>query len=65
VPRTTGCAIRRPVDAEPENIKLLDGRGEPTLIFESTLADIFRKFDLVVSNTIDFKEFKAFLDIVG
>ena len=34
-------------------------------MFEATIADIFKKFDLVVNNTIDFKEFKGFTDILG
>ena len=29
------------------------------------LGDIFKKFDLVISNTIDFKEFKALYEIIG
>ena len=59
VPRTTGCAIKRPADAdEQERVEnLLDENGQPTDLFNSTIADIFRKFDLVISNTIDFKEF--------
>lgn len=65
VPRTTGCAIRRPVDAEPEMVRLIGPNGEPTELFDSTLSDIFRKFDLVISNTIDFKEFKGLYDIIG
>ena len=34
-------------------------------MFRSTVIDIFKKFDLVISNTIDFKEFKALYDIIG
>jgi hypothetical protein len=65
VPRTTGCAIRRPNDAQPENVQLLDQSGRATELFESTIADIFRKFDLVITNTMDFKEFKGLYDIIG
>jgi hypothetical protein len=65
VPRTTGCAIRRPLEAQAEGIRLLDGEGNPSELFESTVADIFRKFDLVISNTIDFKEIKGLYDIIG
>jgi hypothetical protein len=35
------------------------------ILFESTISDIFNKFDLVVNNTIDFKEFKGFTEIIG
>lgn len=65
VPRTTGCAIGRPLNTESEIIKLLDENGIMTPIFKSTVSDIFKKFDLVISNTIDFKEFKGFYDIIG
>ena len=65
VPRTTGCALKRPANAEPENIRLLNDKGEPHPLFLSTINDIFRKFDLVISNTIDFKELKALFEILG
>jgi hypothetical protein len=64
-PRSTGCAIKRPSSADPENIRLLDERGNPTEMYISTLIDIFKKFDLVISNSIDFKEFKALFEIIG
>jgi hypothetical protein len=65
VPRTTGCAVRRSDGAEVENIKLIGSNKKATDLFSSTLDDIFRKFDLVISNTIDFKEFKGLYDIIG
>lgn len=65
VPRTTGCSIRRPIGAQPENIRLFNERGQAHDLFVSTIGDVFRKFDLVISNSIDFKEFKAFCDIIG
>lgn len=57
VPRTTGCGIKRPNDAESVNMPLLNEQGEPNELLDSTIDDIFKKFDLVISNTIDFKEF--------
>ena len=33
--------------------------------FKSTLIDIFKKFDLIITNTIDFKEFTGFYEILG
>lgn len=65
VPRTTGCSLRRPADTDPENLHLLNDKNEPSEAYLSTIADIFRKFDLVISNTIDFKEFKGLCDIIG
>lgn len=59
VPRTTGCNVKRPLDSESEDdvAPLLLPNGQLTPMFESTITDIFKKFDLVISNTIDFKEF--------
>ena len=65
VPRTTGCGLKRSDSAEIENIKLIDAQGNLDPLFEATLNDIFNKFDLVISSTIDFKEFKGFLEIFG
>lgn len=65
VPRTTGCAIKQQTATQPETVQLLKPNGQPTEMFESTTSDIFRKFDLVISNTIDFKEFKGLYDIIG
>jgi len=65
VPRTTGCNLKRPDNAEQEQISLIDSKGELNPLFESTIADIFNKFDLVVNRTIDFKEFKGFGEIIG
>jgi hypothetical protein len=65
LPRTTGCGIRRPNDSETVNEGLIDSEGNPSDLFKSTVHDIFRKFDLVISNTVDFKEFKGFFDIIG
>lgn len=65
VPRTTGCAIKRPQESEEVNIPLLNDEGQPNDLLESTIADIFKKFDLVISNTIDFKEFKGLFEIIG
>lgn len=65
VPRTTGCGLRRPEGAETESIKPIDGSGNFNSMFASAIEDIFKKFDLVVSHTIDFKEWKGFLEIIG
>ncbi len=64
IPRTTGCNLRRPTDAENENIVLVQN-GKMTELFESTVDDIFRKFDLVINHSIDFKEFSGFFEIIG
>jgi len=65
VPRTSGCNLRRPEWAEAESIKLMDSAGDFHPMFSSTITDIFNKFDLVGHHTIDFGEFKGFLEIIG
>lgn len=67
VPRTTGCAMKRPADAdEQERVQgLLQADGTPVELLESTITDIFKKFDLVISNTIDYKEFVGLYEIIG
>lgn len=65
VPRTTGCHLKTPDNVDPEFIKLMDIYGSFHPLFDSTLNDIFTKFDLMISNTIDFKEFSGFLNIIG
>lgn len=43
----------------------MDSQGAFHPQFTSAITDIFNKFDLVVSHSIDFKEFKGFVDIIG
>lgn len=65
VPRTTGCSIKRPLDAEEENIKLFETDGTPNSLFSSTINDIFKKFDLIMSNTMNYKEFAGLCNTIG
>lgn len=65
LPRTTGCSLRRPLQADAEAIKLIDHQGNFHPTFRSTITDIFNKFDLIINHVIEFKEFKGFLDIIG
>lgn len=65
MPRTTGCQLKRPEYAEAEEIRLMDSKGNLSIEFWSTINEIFQKFDLIMCNTIDFKEFKGFLEIIG
>lgn len=65
MPKTSGCGVKRPENAEALQIKLIDADANLDPLFEATLNDIFAKFDLVISNTIDFKEFKGFLYTLG
>ena len=65
VPRTTGCGLKRPEYAEPEQIKLMDSQGTLHPLFVSTIADIFNKFDLEGANFIELKEFRGLLEVIG
>ncbi len=44
---------------------MLEADGSTTQLLEHTISDIFRKFDLVISNTIDYKEFLGLYEIIG
>lgn len=70
VPRTTGCGLKKPEInaniAEPEQvIRMIDSQGNFHPLLASTISDIFRKFDMSSNHLIEFKEFKAFYDIIG
>ena len=65
LPRTNGIALKRPLSAEIEETKLLDDKNELTDIFQGTLEDIYYRFDTMISNAIEFEEFKDMLETVG
>jgi hypothetical protein len=50
---------------DPEGVNLVNEQGGFTDMFESTITDIFKKFDLIITNSIDFKEFNDFLGVIG
>lgn len=49
LPRTTGCTLKRPENAPYEDIQLMNSKGKLNELFESTIADIFRKFDMLLN----------------
>ena len=65
LPRTNGIALKRPTAAIPEKVTLLNDRGDLSDIFEGTLEDIYYRLDTMISNSIDFEEFKEFYDTIG
>jgi calpain-15 len=65
LPRTTGCSLRRPADAREENIKLLRSTGQLHEQAESTIKDIFRKFDMLLNRELSFVEFKGFFECIN
>jgi len=65
LPRTTGCYLRRPNDAQTENITLLDEYSNFNELFDSTLNDIFRKFDMLLNRELSYTEFRGFYECLG
>lgn len=65
VPRTTGCGLKKPDNTVQDQLRLIDSSGQFNPLFSATISDIFNKFDICVNQSIDFKEFKAFLEIIG
>ena len=65
LPRTNGITLKRPTNAAIEDIKLLNEKGELSEILEGALEDIYYRFDTMISNSIDFEEFKDFSETVG
>ena len=53
VPRTSGCWLKRPEKAEAEQISLLDNEGKLHPLFIATITDIFRKYDLMMEDTLN------------
>lgn len=65
LPRTNGIALKRPVNAAEEEISLLTPKGELSEMLEGAVEDIYYRFDTMISNSIDFQEFKEFYETVG
>lgn len=42
-----------------------DGMSQMSMLFESTVADIFRKFDMLLNRELGYSEFRGFCDCVG
>jgi calpain-15 len=64
LPRTTGCALRRPYGAPTEKLKLSHNQHlHPYL--ETTIEDIFRKFDMLLNRELTYCEFKGFCECIG
>lgn len=65
LPRTTGCLLKRPADAIPERVQLLDAGGNLSELMNSTVGDIFRKFDMLLNRELSYAEFKSFYDCIS
>ena len=57
--------MQRPKNAQIEEIRLLEESGKLTDIFEGAIEYIYYRTDTMISNSIDFDEFKEFSEIIG
>ena len=64
LPRTDGIGLKRPSQAEKQEVTLLDN-GVLSDILQGALEDIYYRLDTMISNSIDYEEFKEFYDTVG
>ena len=65
LPKTSGCALQRPLTARPEPKALLSTGSRFTHVAEATLKDIFRKFDLMVAGELNEFELRALFETGG
>jgi hypothetical protein len=65
VPMSTGCYLQRPANAQPRSFSLMTEEGDLHPFFISTLKDVFRRFDLNVSQELDFDELKKLMECTG
>lgn len=65
LPKTSGCLLGRPEDAPMERVKLLNTKGQLTDLAESTIQDIFRKFDMLLNRELSYTEFKGFYECIN
>ena len=57
--------MRRPSDAKPEHIKMIQKNGRLHELVESTITDIFRKFDMLLNRELSYLEFKGFYECLN
>jgi hypothetical protein len=65
VPKSSGCSLKRPENAEAETIQLIDHHGKMNPAFIDTLRTIFYKLDLINGNKIFYPEFNGLLEMLG
>lgn len=65
LPKTTGCTLKRPLEAVSENIKMLDKGKRLNELVLSTVVDIFRKYDMLLTRELSFVEFKGFFECLN
>jgi calpain-15 len=65
LPRTSGCALQRPLTVRPSPKALLTTGSRLTPAAEETMKDIFRKFDLMIAGELNEFELRALFDTGG
>ena len=65
LPRTNGIGLKRPANAVEHQHKLLNEQGELNELLEGAIEDIYYRFDTMISNSIDFDEFKEIYETIG
>jgi calpain-15 len=65
LPRTTGCLLKRPDNAAQQNVSLLNGAGKLSDLLDTTLDEIFRKFDMLLQRELGYCEFKGLCECIG
>ncbi len=65
LPKSTGCTLKRPVDAVTENIKMIDKNRRINELVHSTIVDIFRKYDMLLTRELTYVEFKGFYECLN
>lgn len=62
LPRTTGLSLRRPTNATSQLIPMILPNNKFHPLIESTIQDIFRKYDMLLTRELSFVEFKGFFE---
>lgn len=57
--------MRRPEGVHSENIQLMNSHGQLHDLFDTTINDIFRKFDMLLNRELSYCEFKGFCECIG
>lgn len=61
LPRTSGCALRKPLKAKGENIRLLNSSGDLHPIADLTIRDVFKRLDkYMINNIVEYGEMQEF-----
>jgi hypothetical protein len=65
LPRTTGCHLKRPDTSPTEKVDLLNSNGKMHDYLETTIEEVFRKFDMLLYRELTYCEFKGFCECIG